>query len=274
MNNPEKNFENTSSIEIEPTGSYFEIDDDGRLVNPTSEEKLQEEWKPIIDDIVSAYRKEYGEKLHSVYVRGSVAKGEAVKGVSDVDTFAYVDVPKGEIEHEWSNTVEKELGEKYPFSTKVEMCASLLSEFEDDTIILNQSLCVWGEEKEVPRLQVGGQLAIHAPNFHNRLEWFNKFLEKDETEEELKSGCEWLAKGLLRVGFEITMERSQKYTRDLYRCYETFAEYYPEKEAEMREVLYLALNPTSDREKIKQMMDNFRDWLLQETPKHCEVNEQ
>jgi len=78
-------------------------------------------------------------------------------------------------------------------------------------------------------------------------------------------------KGLLRVGFELTMERSQKYTRDLYRCYETFAEYYPEKEPEMREVLDLALNPTADKEKMKQIMENFGAWLLAEIPKHFEV---
>jgi uncharacterized protein len=68
----------------------------------------------------------------------------------------------------------------------------------------------------------------------------------------------------LRSGFELTMNRSKRYTRDLYRCYETFAEYYPEKEPEMREVLCLALNPITNKEKLYELMTGLGGWLQEE----------
>lgn len=71
-------------INIQPTGSYFEVDRKGYLVNPASKDKLQDEWKPAIDDVVEAYKENFGENLKSVYIRGSVAKGKAIEYVSDI----------------------------------------------------------------------------------------------------------------------------------------------------------------------------------------------
>ncbi|MCC7469616.1 MAG: nucleotidyltransferase domain-containing protein [Bacteroidetes bacterium] len=263
-----------NKIEIKPMGSYFEIDQDGYIKNPTSIEKIQGEWKELVDDIVEIYRKAYGEHLKQVYIRGSVAKGEAVKGVSDIDTFAYVDLPEDYLkEHNTNREMRKEITEKYAFVDDIEMEACPLSEIKDDYILLNQSVCVYGEPLEIPKMKPGKEMAIHSPNFRNRLVWFEKFLAKEnEPEEEIKKGCVWLMKGLLRVGFEITMERSGRYTRDLYKCYETFSEYYPEKESEMREVLYYALNPTTDKSKIKSIVDGIGEFLLSEIPKYFEIS--
>ena len=263
-----------NKIEIQPKGSYFQTDENGFLINPASVEKVQEKWKPLIDDIVEAYKNKYGEKLKNVFIRGSVAKGEAVEGVSDIDTFAYVDLSKEELKDNNTNRdIRKHIEEKYDFVEDIEMGAFPLSDIPDDHIILNQSLCVYGEPISIPKLKVGKEMAIHSPTFHNRFKWFEKFLEKDESEEEIKKSCVWLMKGLLRVGFELTMERSQKYTRDLYRCYETFSEYYPEKEPEMREVLDLALNPIADKQKMKEIMDSLGAWLLAEIPNHFEIKQ-
>lgn len=263
-----------NKTKIEPKGSYFKVDENGFLINPASFDKIQEKWKPVVDDVVLLYQNLYGNKLKNVYIRGSVAKGEAVDGVSDVDTFAFVDMPKDELKEKSTNrAMRKHIEEKYSFVEGIEMGASPFSEIRDDYIILNQSLCVYGEPIQVPKLKPGKDMALHAPTFYNRFNWFERFLEKDDSEEEVKRGCVWLMKGLLRTGFELTMERSQKYTRDLYRCYETFAEYYPEKEIEMREVLDLALNPITNKKKLKDVMEDIGSWLLLEIPKHFEIKE-
>ena len=74
-------------------------------------------------------------------------------------------------------------------------------------------------------------------------------------------------KNILRSGCEITMERSKRYTRDLYLRYKDFAEYYPEKEEIMREVLDLALNPVSDMEKILEVKNKITPFLIEEAKK-------
>lgn len=254
-----------NKIEIQNVGSFFELDNDGYIINPAAIEKIQEEWKPVIEDIVEIYKDRYGEKLHSVYLRGSVAKGQAILGVSDIDTYAYVDLPVSEI----AAILQKEaklLLEKYPFIGDGELYVKPIQGINEnnDIIFLNQAICIYGKEVIVPKLKPGKDTIIHIPNLHKRTNIVKRFFEKDLGNKEIEGQCVWAMKGLLRSGCELVMERSGKYTRDLYPCYEVFSEYYPEKQQEMREVLDLALNPTSDKIKIENIMDSLGVWLEQE----------
>lgn len=257
-----------NKIELKRLGSYFEVDEDGFLINPTSFEKIQPDFKPIIDDIVDIYKKLYGVNLKSVYIRGSVAEGQAIKGLSDVDTFAYVDLPKEELDKIDINSASDKIINKYDFIKGLEIEGCPLSDIKDDHILLNQSLCVYGLPVDFPKMKVDKGLARHAPYFKKRIKWFLDFLDNENNPDEILNGCIWFMKLVLRVGFEITIERSKKYTRDLYLCYETFSLYYPEKEKEMREVLDLAINPTKDKEEIKRVVFGIGFWLEKEVDKY------
>lgn len=250
-------------IEIKPQGSYFETDSEGFLINPTSMEKLQSKWKGVVDDVIGHYKEKYGERLTHVYVRGSVAKGEAIEDVSDVDTFAYVDIPKDEIKHGLHTEKADALKKKYPFVDDIEYGVEPTPKeiIGSDALMLNQSLCVFGTPLKVPKLKPGKDTILHVPNIHERVKYLDEFFSKEQPPEEIESACVWIMKGLLRSGCELVMERSGKYTRDLYRCYELFAEYYPEKKEDMYEVLDLALNPIQDVKRIKSIKHTMAEWL-------------
>ncbi len=53
---------------------------------------------------------------------------------------------------------------------------------------------------------------------------------------------QWFSRRIVRSGFEITMDRSDRFTRDLYLCHEQFAELYPDRAAQMFRVLINSLN--------------------------------
>jgi hypothetical protein len=53
---------------------------------------------------------------------------------------------------------------------------------------------------------------------------------------------QWFPRRIVRSGFEVTMDRSDRFTRDLYLCYEQFAKYYPERSKQMYQVLINCLN--------------------------------
>jgi predicted nucleotidyltransferase len=255
-----------NKIEIKPMGSYFEVDEDGFLKNPASLDKVQEKWRPVLDDVVVVYKKHFGDKLINVYVRGSVAKGEAVEGVSDLDSFAYVDLKDEEIEKSWRAEAKRELKEKHPFVESFEIYAEKFS--ENSGFFVSQSICLYGKEMQVRKRKPGREMFYHindGQRYENADKWFR---EADPSlEEKIKNKCAWLMKNILRSGCEITMERSKRYTRDLYLRYKDFAEYYPEKEEIMREVLDLALNPVSDMEKILEVKNKITPFLIEEAKK-------
>lgn len=72
-------------------------------------------------------------------------------------------------------------------------------------------------------------------------------------------------KRILRTGHELVAERSVRFTRDLYRCWEGFGEYYPEKKNEMYHVLDLAINPIVDTVKILETIGSVENFLGEET---------
>lgn len=261
-NSPEK-----KKIEIKPMGSYFEVDEDGFLKNPASLDKVQEKWKPVLDDVVEVYKKHFGDKLINVYVRGSVAKGQAVDGVSDLDSFAYVDFKGDEIQRGWQVEDIKRLKEKYPFVEDFEIVAEEISETPGRLIL--QSACIYGAPIEIQPKKPGREMINHLNYLEERYQNSDKWFGGVDplAEERIKNKCTWLMKDILRSGFELTMERSKRYTRDLYLCYKDFSEYYPDKEPLMREVLDLALNPTSDIEKILEIKNKIAPFLIEEAKK-------
>lgn len=257
-------FSPRQPIKIKPTGSYFSVDAEGFIINPASLEKIQTEYLPVVHDMVEMYKKHLGSHLVNVYVRGSVAKGEAVTGVSDLDTFAYVDLSDDDIDYEWVRGAREELEQKHSFVEGFEISMIPRVEASKDYALLNQSVCVYGELIAIPRMKPGKEMMRHAPYVSRRMENFDKKLAAQETEEGVKQACTWLMKEVLRTGFELTVNRSGRYTRDLYLCYKDFSEFYPEKESEMKEVLWYALNPVGDKTKVIEIKDRIVPWLVQE----------
>ena len=73
---------------IKNIGSIQELDDKGFIINNLSLENLQENYRLILAEVVGLYQSLYKDILHSMYIRGSVAKGTAVRNIADLDTVA------------------------------------------------------------------------------------------------------------------------------------------------------------------------------------------
>ncbi len=73
-------------IEIKPCSSFLDIDSNGYVLKKAEQSLKQNEWQSIINDNINYYKEAVAD-LVSVYVRGNVAKGIAVKNISDLDSF-------------------------------------------------------------------------------------------------------------------------------------------------------------------------------------------
>lgn len=253
---------------IEKMGEYLETDAAGYIVNTASEKLIQEKWRPAVDEIVRAYKEQYGDALHSVYLRGSVAKGKAADGVSDIDTYAFVDLPKEKIDRSWIPQFAEELMRQYPFVNGVELIVSLLEGFEhrrgQRIAIKTQGICLYGKDLDgrIPQLKPGKDTVMHVHSIAKDVQKVRESVSSDNVSaEDVRKECTWIMKRILRTGCELVMERSGKYTRDLYPCYELFVQYYPEQAEEMRRVLDLAINPTKDEQKILTVLDGIGVWV-------------
>ena len=71
--------------------SRLGTDKAGYVVNPTSRDLIQPEFNSVLFASIELLKEMFGGNLHSVYVYGSVGRGAAVVGQSDLDLTVLVD---------------------------------------------------------------------------------------------------------------------------------------------------------------------------------------
>lgn len=119
-----------------------------------------------------------------------------------------------------------------------------------------ETVCIYGEDlaERLPGYKPGPDIAFQTRYFQKH---FDLFLNEYpvEPEDEKLDFLNWMLRRFLRLGMELVMEREQRFTRDLYLCYESFSKHYPEKQEEMYRALELAVNPVVNTETFNFIKD-------------------
>lgn len=246
---------------IYPTGKFNELDYEGFILNSGIYPVIQEEYREPVQLALGLALSRFSEIIHSVYLRGSVAKGIAVHEVSDID---FIFVSTREITRDEKDILyhsfEPQVCERYPFIQDIEyhfQSLELLKKKGVQFMMKTQCVCIFGEDvnPSLPKFKIDETAFAHIQSLERDVnDTFND-----------KHSCAWIMKRLVRVGFELCMIRAQKYTRDLYPCYQVFSEYYPERKEEMFEALTLAIFPTDAKEKINSILANLGKFLIEES---------
>ena len=74
--------------EIIQNSVFLDTDDEGYLISDSSAAKIVPPWSEAVDYARQLEVRRLGGRLHSLYLRGSVARGRAIAGRSDLDLFA------------------------------------------------------------------------------------------------------------------------------------------------------------------------------------------
>ncbi len=268
----EKDNPNSTTIQsktIKNIGTILSVNDNGYIVNQSSIEKITQPWSNIVSDIVEAYKKHIPNNIHSIYIKGSVSRGTPIKGISDIDCLALLhDV---NIDTSWKDSLKKDLESKYPFCTDFDLVDKDVKKITDGknkiapVLLKTMATCVYGKDviRDLPDIKPGKESLICTYGFKNFINKKIELLNNKDESIDIKSQCKYIMKRILRTAFELVMEKEESFTRDLYPCYELFSKNYPEKEKEMKEVLFLAINNTDDKEKILEILNGIGIWITE-----------
>ncbi len=259
-------------VEIKKCGSYLQVDENGFVIPIDSSSTIQSKWLPIINDVISFYQREFKANLHSVYIRGSVAKASAVDFVSDLDSFAVVKINE-EINKKSLKQFELDIKKNYPFCNHIEITSVTLKDVHEvpakrlrsiwDELIKTQSRCVYGIDlaKSIEPFRLKEMIG-HSLYIVDELKKLPTYIEEDRDDPiELEGLCVWITRRVLRAGFDLVMEREQRFSRDLYCCYESTVKYYPELESNLKSILDLSLNPTAKVEQWLPLVNELGQWF-------------
>jgi hypothetical protein len=242
-------------IQPQRIGRFLQVDRFGYVQPDVAIDLIGVTWKPLVDFVTTSLMKR--TNIRSVYLRGSIPRGLAIEHVSDAD-FIYI----SESNFDRADAVLEEAAKaNFPFVQNLNL-------FRLDRIELNkvhhphqrpyfhmllktQGLFLAGYNiaKDIEPFKLGPDMVSHvfwlanefqktfilAPRISSRLEEARKAAVE-------RLAWQWISKRIVRSGFEITIDKNNCFTRDLYLCYEAFAVSYPRQSRQMYQVLMNSLN--------------------------------
>ncbi len=115
-----------TTIQIRSIGNYLEVNEQGYLQSRADAANITGDWRKAVELLINVYLKAWGQDVHSIYVRGSLAKGVAIKSVSDIDSFAVLRPDKVQtVSYDefgvWAREAESEIQRVFPFVAGVEV---------------------------------------------------------------------------------------------------------------------------------------------------------
>jgi hypothetical protein len=247
-------IENFFKNEFKEIGYLIKENDDGKLILP--ERKIQENWKAPVDDVVSFLVASLPkENLHGIYLRGSVSYGCAIENVSDLD-FVVLFRQHYSVKH-LEEIANNYVTKKYPFVKYVEIDCSFM-DFMDE---YNR----WLFKVSTKHLyginileQIGDVGLLDIPKFvdgyifHNAKNRFENDLHIDR--------CTSIMKTIMRELFGTLAHKERVWTRSMYYCFYYFVKNYPDAEDMAKKIVYLAINPTTDKGVVYDVIDEVTSW--------------
>jgi hypothetical protein len=236
-------------------GRFLVTDQFGYVQPDVAVDRVGDTWKPLVDFVSQALMRRQG--VRSVYVRGSIPRGLAIEFISDAD-FIYF----SEVDFDWADAdLEQVAKADFPFVQELKLFRLNRADFDKlhppqkrpyfHMLLKTQSLLLAGDDvaKDIEPFRIGPDMVSHVFSLASEFAKFPRLLSKlpgwlrdDQKTRMEQSMRQWISKRIVRSGFEVTMNRNDRFTRDLYLCYEEFAKYYPQRASQMYQVLINCLN--------------------------------
>jgi hypothetical protein len=229
-------------------GRYLGVDEFGYVKPDVSIDQVGAIWRPLVAFVRDALMDR--PDVRSVYLRGSIPRGLAIENVSDADFFylSETNYDRADIELDLAARA------KFGFVNGIELSRLDCSTLERTRhpqrrpyfhmLLKTQSVFLSGDDiaKDIEAFRIGPEMVSHVFSLEGDFARLPNLLDKGR-----KSGIEklmhqWFFRRIVRSGFEITMNRNDRFTRDLYLCYEQFALFYPGRSEQMFSALVNCLN--------------------------------
>jgi uncharacterized protein len=248
------------------------LDRDGTIAREGALSRVTDTFTPVVDAARSQITERFnGTRLHSAYLYGSVPRGTAVSGVSDLDLMLALHDEPTEADRADAKRIEATVDNSFDQINGVGVGlagkGTLLSELERyDLGFFVACLCtpLLGDDlaERLPRYrptsllarETNGDLALLLPGWRSRA-------AEATTDAELRTLSRSVGRRLVRTGFTLIMPRWGGWTSDLTESAEAFGHYYPEHAGQMRLAAATGRTPSADPAVLHTLLDGLGPWL-------------
>ncbi|MCF3106168.1 nucleotidyltransferase [Streptomyces roseoverticillatus] len=251
------------------------LEHDGTIAREGSLDRVPAAFAAVVDAARARIAGTFGRtRLHSAYVYGSIPRGTAVPGVSDLDLLLALHDEPTATDRADAASIEAALDRAFPEIDGVGILPAgtrtLLSDLErHDLGFFVACLCtpLLGTDLagQLPRYrptsllarETNGDLALVLPRWRTRA-------ADAVTDGERRTLGRGAARRLVRTGFTLVMPRWGGWTSDLGESAEIFGRSYPERAEQMRVAAATGRSPSADPAVLSMLIDDLGPWLAAE----------
>lgn len=241
-------------------------------------EPFQQQYQPVIDELVRYFRASLGTNFHSLYIYGSVARKCATPNGSNIDVVLVVFDDFERDKATILNTLRWRIQNDYPFITDVSIkvalvkeVASLESLFSWGFLLRHCAVCVWGDN-------LSECFGDYEPSWEIAKFWnmdladcivfYRDKIAKAATPASQIDAQRLLAKKLLRAAYSLVMYKDKSWFDNPVECGDHFLRYFPEKETDIKRLcILLKHHKVIPKRSVVGLLDNFGQWLVKQYQK-------
>ncbi|MEU5769768.1 nucleotidyltransferase domain-containing protein [Streptomyces asoensis] len=251
------------------------LDAQGHIAREGSLARVAPDFRPVVAAAHERVPACFGARLHSAYLYGSIPRGTARVGRSDLDLLVVLREDPTGTDRTDAHALDETLDGLFPqidgSGTLLVGHARVLSDLErHDLGWFLACLCtpLLGEDLagRLPRYrpdsllarETNGDLALVLPR------WRDRVASADGSEAALRPLVRFMSRRLVRTAFTLVMPRWNGWTSDLYEMAGAFGAYYPRRAEQLRAAALLGYEPRGDRAVLMSYLDDLGPWLADE----------
>ncbi|MFF4832639.1 nucleotidyltransferase domain-containing protein [Streptomyces sp. NPDC001315] len=251
------------------------LDAQGYITREGSLARVPSDYRPVVAAARDRLLDVFGARLHSAYLYGSIPRGTARVGRSDLDLLLVLREEPTEADRTDARALDEALDKEFwqidGGGTLLVGRERALSEPERyDLGWFVACLCtpLIGEDlaEHLPRYrpdsllarETNGDLALFLPR------WRERIADAEDTEAARRPLVRFMSRHLVRTGFTLVMPRWNGWTSDLHEMAEAFGGHYPERAEQLRAAAVLGYEPTGDADVLRSYVDDLGPWLAEE----------
>ncbi|MFE2261746.1 nucleotidyltransferase domain-containing protein [Streptomyces griseosporeus] len=251
------------------------LDPQGFLAREGSLARVPHAFRPVVAVARERLTALFGARLDSAYLYGSIPRGTARVGRSDLDLLVALREEPADADRDAVRALGEAIDEEFPqidgVGTLLYSRARLLSEAERyDLGWFVACLCtpLLGEDlaAHLPRYRPDSRLARETNGDLGRLlpRWRERIAAAGDTEEVRRPLVRFMSRHLVRTAFTLVMPRWNGWTSDLGEMAEVFGAYYPRRAHQLRAATVRGHEPVGDPEVLRSYVDDLGPWLAGE----------
>lgn len=238
----------------------------GYIANPVSVAHIPEAFLPAFRETIKRLTSEFGDCIHSIYLYGSVGRGDAIFGKSDLDLSIITHSRLAAKQVNDLADLAKAVCLKHRSISKLELDigtyeeAMVMNAYEWQFWLKHLCDCVWGYDlrQQISPYKPARKIGLEMnKDIQNRLDQALTNLGQDNFVDIGKS----IAKKIIRTHYLLFIEEDNSFHTNLDMITNTLMSYCPQQAPNIREALELSKGNIRSISQIEKIITHYGEFI-------------